>query len=72
MNSANIYVLKKKFVFTSANPHKYPGAWKKIHVFEGGWMVVDIFFYNINRAQFNVVEKKSIYKTKIFGTFFTK
>lgn len=45
---------------------------KKIHVFEGGWMVVDIFFYNINRAQFNVVEKKSIYKSKIFGSSFTK
>lgn len=34
---------------------------KKIHVFEGGWMVVDIFFYNINRAQFNVVEKNLKY-----------
>lgn len=45
---------------------------KKIHVFEGGWMVVDIFFYNINRAQFNVVEKKSIYKSNIFGSYFTK
>lgn len=37
---------------------------KKIHVFEGGWMVVDIFFYNINRAQFNVVEKNQFINLK--------
>lgn len=52
MNSVNIFVFQKKFVFILIFL-----VYKKIYVFEGGWMVV-VIVYNINRVLFNVVEKK--------------